>query len=66
MNPADPSSASARPAAAPAPVPRDSTDRGQRLAFLFRHSLAQGQMHPLYPLLQRYRGLLQPQEDEHA
>ncbi|MCO5976348.1 hypothetical protein [Ideonella oryzae] len=31
------------------------TPADERLAHLFRHSLREGRLHPLYPLLRRYR-----------
>jgi len=44
--------------AAPAPgqpAPAAPTPAEARLAHLFRHSLRDGRLHPLYPLLRKYR-----------
>ncbi|WP_374587461.1 hypothetical protein [Ideonella dechloratans] len=50
------------PDAPPAPVPGPPAAAGpvhppgeDRLAHLFRHSLREGRLHPLYPLLRKYR-----------
>ncbi|WP_374431981.1 hypothetical protein [Ideonella dechloratans] len=53
MNPPDapPSPVPGPPAAAePAPPPGED-----RLTHLFRHSLREGRLHPLFPLLRKYR-----------
>lgn len=41
------------PQAAPRPAPAE--DAGERLAYLFRASLHEGRLHPLFHLIQRYR-----------
>lgn len=53
MNPLDaPAAPTAGPPAAAEAAPRPAEDR---LAHLFRHSLREGRLHPLYPLLRKYR-----------
>lgn len=55
MNPLDepPAPSAGEPASAPAATER--TPAEERLAHLFRHSLREGRLHPLYPLLRKYR-----------
>jgi hypothetical protein len=37
----------------------------EQLAQLFRHFLKEGRIHPLYPLMLRYRGLVNPSGSGH-
>lgn len=39
----------------PSPAPTPPSLAEARLAHLFRHSLRDGRLHPLYPLLRKYR-----------
>lgn len=43
------------PAPALAPSPQASSAAEQRLQWLFRDSLRRGQIHPLLPVVRRYR-----------
>ena len=43
------------PVGQPARTDSEPTPAERRLSHLFRHSLRDGRLHPLYPLLRRYR-----------
>jgi hypothetical protein len=43
------------PVPAPSRRPSARTPAEDRLAHLFRHSLREGRLHPLYPLLRKHR-----------